>query len=304
MLRPPDKVKIYFLYLQYEKDRPSANLSNLAVSRSGHACLYVLRQHILFMTIQLPESINPEHCGQYTLCFKLHPDWLSLCLHHSASQQEFYSHRFAGDCLADAFPKFREAFYEEDFFAHPFRRIRILSYTPIFSFVPNLLFREKDKGVYMKFLFSTPSGKILRQTLSAPEITILHSLPDEIYGFFQRTFPESVVEHYTALLLERCRKPDLSTDGNRMLVFRDEEGLDVLCFNGQQFLFCNHFRCESASDAVYYALYVYKQMKFSQLEDRIYLVNAENSLQQKISQYIQNVVCREDHQWEIQGSEV
>jgi hypothetical protein len=252
------------------------------------------------MDIQLPENINPVRSEQYVLILEVHPEQFSFGLYHPDNETERFYYRFPAGRQPDAFLQFQEAFFDQAFFTWPFRKVLIRNCTPVFTYVPNLLFAEKDKEVYMQFLFSAGGGKIMHQTLSNPEITILHALPEDILGFLQRSFPGSFVEHYTASLIAWCQEKGAGVDANRMIVFRQPDGLDILCFSRQQLLLCNHFPCETTDDAVYYTLYVYKQLNFNQLKDFVYLVEAEMELSETVNKYIQNVVPCADNQWEIQ----
>ncbi|MDR1526151.1 MAG: DUF3822 family protein [Dysgonamonadaceae bacterium] len=256
------------------------------------------------MEIQLPENMDLSRSGQYVLILEVHAERFSFSLYNAENEQESFDYCFSGDKLSDAFSQFQDAFFKHDFFTYPFRKILILNHTPVFTYIPNLLFEEKDKEAYIQFLFTNVSGKILHQTLSYPEMTILHSMPEKVYDFLQRSFPEASIVHYTVPFIEWCRETGLPADGNRMIIFREKDGIDVLCFSRRQLLLCNHFDCESAGDAVYYALYVYKQLKFNQLKDFVYLVKAEDELEKKLNKYIQNIVLCEDNQREIQKSAI
>jgi hypothetical protein len=179
-----------------------------------------------------------------------------------------------------------------------------VNHSPVFTCVPNLLFEEKDAEAYLQFSFTSPHGKILHQTLSNPNMTILHTLPEDIYGFLQRSFPEAAPVHHTAALIAWCQEKGQCLNANRMFIFRTSTGITVLCFSRQQLLLSNYFHCESVEDAVYYSLYVYKQLKFNQSKDFIYLSEAEEKLQETLKKYVQNVVPCENNQWEIQESAV
>ena len=242
------------------------------------------------MKIQISKNIDLSRSEQYVLIIEVHAERFSFFIYNPDNQAERFYYRYPVDKLSSALSQFKKLFFDHDFFTRPFRKILILNRTPVFTYVPNPLFEEKNKEVYMQFLFTTVGGKILHQTLLNPEMTILHALQEDFYGFLLRSFPGASIVHHTAATIAWCQIKCPVIDGNRMIVYRQPDGVDILCFSRQQLLLSNHFPCESTDDAVYYALFVYKQLKFSQLKDYVYVVGTEKELQEKLNKYIQNVV--------------
>jgi hypothetical protein len=247
------------------------------------------------MKIQFSKSIDLSRSEQYVLIIEVHEEYFSFFLYNPENQTERFFYRIqVDDKLSNTLSLLKEVFFDHSFFSYHFRKTLILNRTQVFTYIPNMLFEEKNKDAYMHFLFTNVSGKILHQTLSRPEITILHALPEDLYGFLQRSFPEASIVHHSAATIAWCQDKCPLVDGNRMIIYRQPDGMDVLCFSRQQLLLSNHFRYETADDAVYYALYIYKQLKFSQLKDFIYLAGAEEELQENLKKYIQNVVSVKD----------
>ena len=242
------------------------------------------------MKIQISNNVDLSRTEQYVLVLEVHTERFSLFLYNPDNPVECFFYQLPVDKRLGILSQFKEVFYEHDFFTCPFRKILILNHTPEFTYIPNSLFEEENKEACMRFLFTSASGKVLHQTLLEPEMTILHTMPEDLYSFLYRSFPGAFIVHHTAAAIAWCQGKYALTDGNRMIIYRQPDGMDVLCYSRQQLLLSNHFRCTSTNDAVYYALYVYKQMKFSQLKDFIYLAGAEKALQERLSIYVQNVV--------------
>ena len=242
------------------------------------------------MKIQISKNVDLNRPEQYVFVLELYTEYFSFFLYNPDNPIECFYYRFPVDKRSDTLSQFREAFFDHAFFSYPFRKILILNRTPVFTYIPNRLFEEESKEACMQFLFTNVSGKILHQTLLKPEMTILHTMPEDLYGFLHRSFPEASIVHHTAAAIAWCQGKYTLTDGNRMIVYRQPDGMDVLCFSRQQLLLSNYFRCTSTDDAVYYALHVFKQLKFSQLKDFVYLAGVERLLQERLKYYIQNVV--------------
>ena len=245
------------------------------------------------MKIPISENIDLSRPEQYVFILEVHAERFSFFLYNPDNPIERFYYRLPLSKRSDAFSQFQEIFFDHKFFDFSFRKKLILNHTPVFTYIPNLLFEEENKEAYMHFLFMPASGKILHQTLLKPEITILHIIPENLYGFLHRSFPDVSIVHHTSATIAWCQERCPLVDGNRMIIYRQPDGIDVLCFSRQQLLLSNHFHCESIDDAVYYALFVFKQLKFSQLKDYAYLAGGENILKERLKYYIQNVVSLE-----------
>ena len=246
------------------------------------------------MKIQISKNIDLNCPEQYVLVIEVHTEQFSFFLYNPDNPIERFFYRLPVEERNNILLQVREVFFDHAFLSYPFRKVLIVNRTPVFTYIPNLLFEEKDKAAYMRFLFTSVSGRILHQTLLKPEITILHAIPDDLYSFLQRSFSEAAIVHHTAATIAWCQQKCPLVNGNRMIIYRQANGMDVLCFSRQQLLLSNHFDCQSTDDAVYYALYIYKQLKFSQLKDYVFLAGAEDELQEKVKKYIQHVVPVKD----------
>jgi hypothetical protein len=242
------------------------------------------------MEIQIPENIDLSRSEQYILAIEVRQEQFAFSLYHPDEKQEYFYYRIPVEKPEDAFSGFRNAFFDNTFFTLSFKKTIIINYTPVFTYIPNPVFDEKDKEAYLHFLFTDVTGKILCQTLHNPDITILHALPEEIYSFLQRSFTDAQIIHQTAALMAYFQQREAGVTGNRMIIRHQGKEMDVLCFSQNNLVLSNHFGCPQENDAVYYVLYIWKQLKFNQLSDFIYLADENGDLQQKLKKYIRHLI--------------
>jgi hypothetical protein len=242
------------------------------------------------MKIQITENIDLNCSEQYVLAIEVHPEQFSFFLYNPVKNSDYFYHCISNDKESDVFSHFQNIFFDNDFFTLPFKKVFVINYTQIFTFVPALLYEEKDKEEYLKFLFTENAGKILHQTIQNPEMVIVHGMPEKRYNFFQRSFADGRIIHYTAPLIAYFQEKGQSVNGNRMIINKRKEGIDIFCFSRDNFLLGNHFACSQLSDAVYYALFVWRQLKFNQLKDFIYILEDKGDLRERLEDYVRNVV--------------
>jgi hypothetical protein len=242
------------------------------------------------MEIQIPENIDLSLSERYQLMIDVREDQFAFFLSDPDESREYFCYRIPVEQPAGAFPSFRNAFFDNSFFTLPFKKTIIINSTPVFTYIPNSIFEEKDKEAYMRFLCTAVDGKILCQTLQKPELSILHEMPEEIYGFFQRSFTDVRIIHRTAVLMDYFLNRKSIAGGNRMFIHNQGKELDILCFSNDSLLLSNRFHCSQSKEAVYYVLYIWKQLKFNQLNDSLYMAGEQEDLQEKMGRYIRTIV--------------
>ena len=240
------------------------------------------------MEIQLPENMDVS-AGRHLLVIEAYPDQFRVSLRLPEEEAQWFRFSVPEEKSVTAFTVFRDTFFDNPFFSLPFRKTIVLNCTQVYTFVPDSLYEKKDKETYMRFLFTSSGGKILEQRLEQPAMTLLHAMPEEMYGFFQRSFPDALLIHPAATLITWFQDKGQTLSGKRMLVNRQTDGVEITCFSRDKLLLCIYFPCSGTNDAVYYILNCWKQLGFSQTNDFLYL-NENQDLQEKLALYIRKLV--------------
>jgi hypothetical protein len=245
------------------------------------------------MKIELPENIDLTHPDRYTLTFCICRDQFSFSLYNPMDDGSCFYKELDENKQADAFSGFKDTFFENDFFLLPFRKVRILNNTAVFTYIPDIMYQDKHKKDYLDFLFSEVKGKILSQSLPTTGITILHLLHEEIYNFFVRIYTNPEFIHHSAPLIAYFRELSNPVNAKQMIVNRNGNGIDIFCFSQGALLQGNHFPCNQIQDAIYYILFVWKQLQFDQKKDFLHLAGNSDSkkeLSESLKPHIHNIL--------------
>jgi hypothetical protein len=247
------------------------------------------------MAIEIPENIDLNRSERYVLTIRIHPDEYSFALHNPDDSAGYFYYPLKRNKPVPALRSFQDVYFDEanEFFTLPYRKTHIINYSPVFTYIPSLIFNDKDKNTYMDFLFMGNTGKSLHHPLLSPEITILHTLPEDAYEFVQRSFIDAKIIHHTAPLITYFQTRSEIINRNKIVVNLQNTDLDVIVFSRETFLLGNHFRCNHLTDAVYYILFIWKQLKFDQLNDYLHIAGDSGSkegLTENLKKYIKNVI--------------
>ncbi|MDR0230518.1 MAG: DUF3822 family protein [Dysgonamonadaceae bacterium] len=243
--------------------------------------------------MKLPEKFDLSLTEKYILVLEISDEIYSFSIYNSVEEGSIFHHEVEKKLGEDAFSAFENFYYENEFLSNSYHKIFVVNNTANFTFVPTNVFDEKKKDEFFRFNFSGNQGKVLAQTLNKPEITILHSIPEKAFDFFNRTFVNLHFVHHISPLLSYFAERTRIGNTHRLIVNMQNEGLDVLYFAPSgEFIFANHFKCSHLNDAVYYIFFIWKQFNLNQLKDFIYV--AGNSSQtpdliKQLQKYVQNV---------------
>ena len=228
---------------------------------------------------------------RYVFALRVHPDQFSFTLHEPENEASFFYYEIARGVNSDVFANFKQFFFENPLLASPFKRIYIMNYSGEFTFVPDFLYEKENEEELIRFNFSHFSGKLLNQEVD--RMKILHQMPKDTYQFLNRSFINPRFIHHLSPLIRYFQKKQQDVNASRLIVNLWNKDLDILCFSDDRFILGNHYRVEQIQEAVYYTLFVWKQLKLEQIQDTLFVLGIKEQKQQLISKlkpFIQNII--------------
>jgi hypothetical protein len=238
------------------------------------------------------KQTNIDDPGRSILTVYSCQEHFSFSIYNPEEKGSFFYEELPKEKQSDAFSVFKEVFFEQSFFSLPFRKVWIMSHTPNFAFIPHAFYKDEYRERYIRNLFSDRQGMDLNNFVSSAGLTVLYQLSEDIYQFMLRSFSQPEFIHYSTPMISYFLKKSKKDNVCQMVVNLQENGLDIFCFSGETFLLGNYFSCKGLSDALYYILFVWKQLKFNQMKDCLLISgNAvfKKELTGKLALYIQQI---------------
>jgi hypothetical protein len=243
-----------------------------------------------------PEDGIIDHPDRLILTIYTGPEFFSFSLYNPEESGSYFYKELTAENQSDVFSVFQEMFFEQSFFSSPFRKIQIMNRTPGFAFIPDPYYTDEYNEDFMRFLFSDQKGITLANAISSAGIKVVYQLPEEVYQFMLRSFPESEFIHYSTPVISYFIKNSRNVDVRQMLVNLQTNGVDIFCFSGDSFLLGNYFPCKGLSDALYYILFTWKQLQMNQLDDYLHITGDavyKEELINALELYIQTILFPE-----------
>ena len=253
--------------------------------------IYVHKKYFAMKAI-FPDDKKIEYPEQSILTIYLSSEKISFSLYEPGKKGSFFYNELTPENHTDPFSIFKDTFFDHAFFYLPFKKVWVMSCTPVFTFVPDLVYKEDLREDFMHFMFPENRGITLNHSIPSLGINVLYRLSTDVYSFMLRSFNEPEFIHYSSPLITYFLEKVKTSDISRMVVNLKEKGLDIFCFSGKTFLLGNYFPCNDLAEAVYYILFTWKQLQFNQLKDYLHIAgNAafKDELINKLTPYLDNI---------------
>jgi hypothetical protein len=243
------------------------------------------------MQIKVSENINLTHPEKYILTLYFRAERFSFSLYDPIENGSYFY--WESEKQRDVFALFKDIFFDNEWFTLTFRKVYFMNYTTGFTYIPDLIYEDKYKKNFMTFLFPENQGKILNHSLQVTGLTILHQLPEAVYDFFKRIYIHIEFIHHTASLIAYFQERSRIVNAKQIIINKNEDGIDIICFSRGKLILCNHFPCHSVRECTYYILYAWKHLNCDQQKDFLYIAGDNSSkkeLMEQLRQYVHNVI--------------
>lgn len=221
------------------------------------------------MAVSIPDTLTANSSERYILSIRIHPDGFSFSGTIPDKRNSFFYRRIPFDHSKDYVTSLKDAFFEEECLAWPYKKVNIFCFTPNYLFIPEVFYDDDKKDVMMNYAFLAPSDICLSNTLISGQGRILFGLEKKVYEFLFRSFvhPE-FIHHMTYPVNTWKRQSNLSFSGE-MHVILNRKTIDIVCFKRGELLFLNSFAYSAPDDVLYFISYTWKQAGMDQLKDRL-----------------------------------
>lgn len=245
------------------------------------------------MTIRIPDTITSEHSEKYIVSIRLAPDGFSFSGYNpQEADSAFFCHRQLSkpDLYIDSLKEF---FFTNECLSWKYKKIYVVHSSSDFQVLPKEMFDEKMKEQLMQFVFCDSKGHVFSNKLKFENVVLLSTIPEDIYEFCSRSFINPLFLNLVSVLLTQWQKQASNSLYRQMYISLSKDKMTFAAFAPQgKLLFANNISYRDNQDLLYYILYIWKQNKFNQLQDCLYIYGETGKcedLRKSLSAYVRNV---------------
>ncbi|MDR1879723.1 MAG: DUF3822 family protein [Tannerellaceae bacterium] len=223
------------------------------------------------MTISIPDTLTIDYSEQYMMSIRLRPGGLSFSAYNPSEGQSFFFREVEFTRAIPYIASLKEVFFANDFLSWTYKRTHILSVSPQYMLVPDLIDVEAQGMALLSFGFTAPEKRALSDPLKEEKAIVLYSINEEVYEFCLRSLCNPAFIHHITPQLMLWIKSYSSGQPNGMYAVLHHRMMDVACFTEGKLLLVNTFPFDQREDLLYYILYVWQQTGMNQSADRLSL---------------------------------
>ena len=152
------------------------------------------------------------------------------------------------------------------------QRCRVLIDTPVLM-MPMELFEEQDKDIFYTHAYPLHhQDVVLFNVLPELKAVVLFAINKDLKLVVDDNFQDASFICAMVPVWRYLHQRSFSGPRNKLYAYFREHRLDIFSFNQNHFKYCNSFETSHGHDALYYLLYVWKQLQLSPEHDEMHIV--------------------------------
>lgn len=165
----------------------------------------------------------------------------------------------------------REAFRNVDLLAKQWDRVMVVADTEVLL-IPLDEYQQEDQETLYHHAFTHHQGdKILSTVLPSLSAVMLYSMNKDLLQVIEDHFPDVRYTHVCASVWQHFHRRSFTGMNRKLYGYFHDKKVDIFAFTQNRFRFYNRYDTNNPQDAVYFLLYVWKQLGMDQQKDELYI---------------------------------
>jgi len=161
------------------------------------------------------------------------------------------------------------------------------------TIVPNALFEEERKKLYLKFNIELKGDDIiLSDNIANLDAKNIFAIPDAVKIKLDLLYKNISYHHFSSALIESILAQNKNQQKKKLFVHVQPTHFEAIVIEGKKLLFYNTFRHHSPEDFIYYLLFVCEQLHLNPENIETYFIGEierNSSIHNLTQKYIRNL---------------
>ena len=238
-------------------------------------------------------NIDFTKSEQYTLSIRLSADGFSFSVHHPQQKDEPFYASYPIDTSYSMTANLKKMIQATEELKHAYGQTNVLIDTQRVTPIPFDLFEDEHTETLFYHNFQQRDNEaILCNILGKSDIALLFGMDKHAYQLLCEHFPHARIFANISPLIEYFIQEARESNCRRLYAHFQPNGMNIFAFDKGKLLLTNTFHCKQTADQIYYLLYVWQQLGFSQEKDQIYLtgkMEAQEELLAELNKFLRQV---------------
>ena len=238
-------------------------------------------------------NIDFTKSEQYTLSIRLSADGFSFSIHSSQKEADCFCSSYPVNVSYSMTANIKKMIQVTEDLQYTYGQTNILIDTQRFTPVPFDIFEdEHTEELFYQNFQQIDNETVLCNILGKSNIALLFGMDKHAHQLLCEQFPHARIFACTSPLTEYFSQHSKANNHRSLYVLFHPSRMEVFALDKGKLLLINSFNCKQTSDYIYYLLYVWQQLGYSQEKDSLYLtgeVEAKDSLLAELKRFLRQV---------------
>ena len=230
-------------------------------------------------------NIDFSKSGQYTLSIRLSADGFSFSIYHPQDKDDFFFANYPVNVSISMTANLKKMIQATEELKHAYGQTNILIDTQRFTTVPFDLFEDEQTETLFYHNFQQRENEtVLCNILGKSNVALLFGMDKHAHQLLGEQFPNARIFACVCPLMEHFTQKSRDNNQRSLYAYFQPNQMTVFAFDKNRLLLVNTFHCKQTSDQVYYMLYVWQQLGFSQEKDQLYLTGKMDNTEELVTE--------------------
>lgn len=229
----------------------------------------------------------------YPLCIRISTEHFTYALYNASKDPAFYYLNYPTDYKISLTANLRSIAQECECTHHTFQQTQILLANVPFCIIPTEIFKtELSECLFHGCMPEENNQTILHLNLPKCNVEMLYGIDKTFYQQLQELYPDAHIYPAAYPIMEYLHERSLLNERKKIYVYIHERKMDIYVFENGQFLLYNTFHYTQNDDAMYYILYIWKQLGLDQEKDELYFIGNilhKEYMQENLHRFIKQI---------------
>ncbi|MEG2150577.1 MAG: DUF3822 family protein [Bacteroidaceae bacterium] len=241
----------------------------------------------------ITDKIDFSKSEQYTLSIRLSTDGFSFSIYNPISDSSFCYIPLGIKSELPMAVNVKDIFQRLDFLQHPYKRINVLSVNHRFTLIPFEVFdEEQTEDILYQNHPKQENEIVLYNILKRANTVTTFSMDKSVHQLLEEQFNTVYFYSQASPLIEYFAGKSRIGNSKKMYAYLRDNSLEIYCFDRGKLMLANSFNCNKTEDRMYYILYIWEQLNFSQERDELHftgLLKDKGDIILQLNKYLKQV---------------
>lgn len=271
-----------------------------------------VRNKIIQANSLIDEAFDPKKTSSFQLILQISVDGILIAVNEKSKNKyiAFENYTFQNVYNFDIVPSLLDELAgDSKLIKHSYKSVTCVVVNNLSTLVPNPLFDEDRKKMYLKFNASLAGDELmLADNIKNLDAKNVFALPFSLKAKLDYLFKNVTYQHISTVLIESLLAENKNQTAKKLFVHVQSSHFETIVIENKKLVFYNTFNHHSAEDFIYYLLFVCEQLQLNPENIEVVLlgeIEKSSAIYSTTQKYIRNLKLGErdnsaDYSYQLQ----